>query len=339
MNSISAAPPVASPLAGAAGGSRRRSGLLPRGRRYLVLAALALLAAPLIIGLLKPDSPEIVQKENRSLAPLPRVPANSDEWAMAPKAIEAYLQDHFGLRHLLIRLYGDLTRPLGLGNSAVLIGRGGRLFYLWDSAVLQSAGLLVRDPQVADAAALLARVNTSLAARGTPLLVAVPPNAATIYRDFLPGWARNNGRRTEYDLLLDDLKAKGVRAVDLRPALEAARATGSVFFMHDTHWTFRGALAGYNAIVEADGHSDWRIDPRTALGPPTTRPGGDLARMLGFDESATEPVEYLTLPTPKAEPLPSRTPVYPDYVATGGKPGPTILIIGIRSHGTSSAPC
>src|SRR5277367_6528297 len=29
----------------------------------------------------------------------------------------------------------------------------------------------------------------------------------------------------------------------------------------DTHWTFRGALAAFNAIVEADSHADWRIDP------------------------------------------------------------------------------
>ena len=30
--------------------------------------------------------------------------------------------------------------------------------------------------------------------------------------------------------------------------------------MHDTHWTDRGALAAFNAIVEADGHPDWRLD-------------------------------------------------------------------------------
>src|SRR5277367_2477629 len=72
---------------------------------------------------------------------------------------------------------------------------------------------------------------------------------------------------------LANLAAKGVPAVDLRPPVKAARAGGSVFYMHDTHWTFRGALAAFNAIVEADSHADWRIDPSSALGPSVVRKG------------------------------------------------------------------
>src|SRR6185437_10850488 len=90
-------------------------------------------------------------------------------------------------------------------------------------------------------------------------------------------WARNPGRKTEYDLFLSDLAERGVKAVDLRPALKAARSQGKVYLRHDSHWTPRGAIAGYNAVIEADGHPDWRVDPATALGPPTLVKGGDLA--------------------------------------------------------------
>jgi alginate O-acetyltransferase complex protein AlgJ len=269
--------------------------MLRRHRRYFAIVAFLLLATPLALGVVRPDPPAAILKEGRYLAPAPTIPAASDDWLTLSARIDAFLGDHFGLRQALIRAHKDLTKPLlGFGNDSVLIGRDGRLFYLGQEAVQQSAGLVVRDHRVSDTVDLLARMNAALKARGVSFLVAVPPNAATIYSDDLPNWARNSGRRTEYDLLLDKLAAHGVRAVDLRPALKAARSEGSVFYMHDSHWTARGALAAFNAVIEADGRPDWRLDPGSALGPPEAREGGDLARMLG--EDATETVEDLTLP-------------------------------------------
>jgi alginate O-acetyltransferase complex protein AlgJ len=301
--------------------------MLRRYRRHLALLAFGLLATPLVVGIVKPDSPEAILKEGRYLAPAPRAPGSGDDWLRLPKQIDAYLRDHFGFRQALIRAHKDVTRPLlGFGNDSVLIGRDGRMFYLGEETVRQSAGLLVRDQRVADAADMLVRMNEELRARGIGFLVAPPPNGATIYQDDLPRWAQNRGRPSEYDLLLANLAAKGAPAVDLRPALKKARAGGSVFYMHDTHWTFRGALAAYNAIVEADSHPEWRIDPSFALGPMTPRKGGDLARMFGVGDAVSEYAEDLTLPNGKKV-LQSSDP-FGDFIETSEKAGPTILILG-----------
>ena len=299
--------------------------MMPRHRRYFAIVVFLLLATPLVLGVMRPDPPAAILKEGRYLAPAPTIPAAGDDWLTLSSRIDAFLGDHFGLRQALIRAHKDLTKPLlGFGNDTVLVGRDGRLFYLGQEAVQQSAGLLVRDHRVSDTVDLLARMNAALKARGVKFLVAVPPNAATIYADDLPNWAQNAGRRTEYDLLLDGLAARGVRAVDLRPAVEAARSGGSVFYMHDSHWTARGALAAFNAVVDADGRPDWRFDPKSALGQPEAREGGDLARMLG--EDATETVEDLTLPAARTELL-TADPVS-DFVGTLDKPGPTIMLFG-----------
>ena len=122
----------------------------------------------------------------------------------------------------------------------------------------------------------------------------MPPNASTIYQDDLPVWAQTHGRDTEYDRFLRELVAHNVKVVDLRPAVSAARASGDVFYRQDTHWTFRGAIAAFNAVVEADGRPAWRIDPATALGAPIVRKDGDLARMLGVDDG--EAAQMLALP-------------------------------------------
>jgi len=301
--------------------------MLRRYRRYFAVLAFLLFATPLVVGIVKPDGPAAILKEGRKLAPAPTTPDDPADWLILPKEIDAYLKDHFGLRQVMIRAHKDLTKPLlGLGNDLVMIGRDGHMFYIGEETIRQSAGLIMRDQRVSDATDLLVKMNEALAARGIRFLVAIPPNAASIYQDDLPHWAQNWGKPTEYDLILANLGAKGVRAVDLRPPLIKARADGPVFYTHDTHWTSRGALAGFNTIVEADSHPDWRIEAGAALGPPTTRRGGDLARLFGVAESVTESTQDLVLPDGKKELMSSD--IFGDFVDTSDRPGPTIMIYG-----------
>ncbi len=302
--------------------------MLRRHRRYFALAAFALIATPLVVGVVLPDGEASVLKEGRRPAPPPQSPESFAAAFAMPGEIDAYLKDRFGLRRFLIRAQRDLTRPLlGPSGGSVLIGRDGRMFYLGDEMVRQSAGLVLRDQKVSEVADLLGRMKSEFAARGVRFLVATPPNSSTVYQDDLPVWAQNRGRTTEYDLLLRELADRGVKAIDLRPALIAARSGGEVFLMHDTHWTARGALAAFNAIVEADGHPGWRLAPESALAPATAKRGGDLIRMLGLENGATESVEELRLPE-KAKPEFLSQGATPDLVLSSGEPGPTILVLG-----------
>src|ERR1700742_474656 len=156
-------------------------------RRYFAVVAFLLLATPAVIGLARPDSPATVLREGRSLAPAPRLPTTQEGWFALPGAVDAYLKDHFGLRQALITAHRELTKPmLGFGNDSVLVGRDGRMFYLGENAVRQSAGLLVRDRGLADTVDLLAATKSDLERHGVRFLVASPPNAATVYQDDLP---------------------------------------------------------------------------------------------------------------------------------------------------------
>jgi alginate O-acetyltransferase complex protein AlgJ len=304
------------------GAARPSSGMLRRDRRFFAIVAFLLLATPLVTGLVRLDGAASILMEGRTPAPTPRAPVDSADWFKLPNEIDAYLQDNLGLRQILLRAHRELSKPL-FGSYKVLIGRGGRMFFLGNEMVDESAGLVIRDRAVGQLADLLARMNEDLRARGIRFLVAPPPSSSSVYQDDLPIRAQNPGRPTEYDLLLANLAAKGVQAVDLRPPVKAARAGGSVFYLHDTHWTFRGALAGFNAIVEADSHPDWRMDPSSALGPPIVRKGGDMAGILGLSDKLSEYTQRLKLPYGKRVLLPDD-----DYIETSDKPGPTILIFG-----------
>jgi alginate O-acetyltransferase complex protein AlgJ len=301
--------------------------MLLRHRRYFALMSFALLAAPLVFGIVRPDSPDLVLKEGRLLAPAPHAPTSWEALRALPGQVDAYLKDHFGLRQRMIRAQRDLSHPVLYGNEAVLIGRNGRMFYLGRDMVRQSAGLVLRDRKVADAAGLVAAMRDALAERGGRLLVAVPPSSSTIEQDDLPAWAQNRGRKTEYDLFLSDLAARGVRTVDLRPVMKSVEGDHPAYLMHDTHWTARAAVAGFNAIVEADGRPGWRVDPAASIGPTFARKGGDLARIMGVEDQVSEDAEELALPSAgKSENLSEGS--MADYVLTSDRPGPTIMVIG-----------
>ena len=301
--------------------------MLARHRWFFAPIAFLLLVAPLAVGLVHPDSAAEVLHEGRSLAPAPSFPRTASEWRALPGGIDAYLKDHFGMRSAMIRTHKDLTKPaLGRGSDTVMIGRDGRMFVLGEQAVQQSAGLVVRDERLATTVEVLAAMNRELQRQGIRFLVAMPPNTATVFQEDLPSWAQRAGRPTEYDLLLKRLTANGVRTVDLRPAMLAAKPTGPIYYRHDSHWQPRGALAGYNAIVEADGHPDWRAEPKTALTSAEPRKGGDLARLLGVEDRVSEYVEDLTAPGGTKARLTSN--FYSDFVQTADHSGPTILVLG-----------
>ena len=300
--------------------------MFARGRRYFAVLAFFLLAAPLTIGVLMPDGAATVMKEGRRPAPAPDAPGSLAGLANLPGQLDAYLKDRFGLRQVLLHAYRQLTKPmLGFGGTSVLIGRNGRMFYLGEDMVRQSAGILMRDQRVSDAVDLVAEVDAALERKGIRFLVAVPPNASTIYQDELPVWAQKRGRDTEYDHFFRELRARGIRTVDLRPAVSAVRVGGDVYYRHDTHWTVRGAIAAFNAIAESDGHRDWRIDAATALGPPIARREGDLARMLGVEDGET--AQMLALP-PVGTARRLTDGLTPDAEIDTGTPGPTVLVIG-----------
>ena len=303
--------------------------MMRRYRRYFAVVAFMLLAAPLIVGVVRPDNPDLILREGRRLTPAPIAPATFEDWLSLPKEVDAYLKDRFGLREKIIRLHKDLTKPIiPEGNPIVLIGRNGHMFLKLENMLQQSAGLLLRDKSVSDTADTLAAMRDALARRGIKFLVAIPPNASTIYPDDLPVWARSGGRKTEYDLLLEDLAEHSVKTVDLRPLMTAAQSQGPAYYLHDTHWTPRGALVAFNAIVDADMHRDWRLDARSVLGPLATREGGDLASQLGVQDDVNERSEPFTLPLDGKTKLLSEPGTMPDRVVTSSKPGLTIMVIG-----------
>ena len=303
--------------------------LMTRPRRYLILAVLAVLVAPVLAMPFAPFKTVSLQ-ENRRLAPAPTMPAKVSEWRKLPRRLDAYLADHFGFRDPLMQAAAKLQRKLGGEGAAAtaVTGRSGQMFLV--DGLLRSTGQEVDAVRAADYAAFVCEAKARLP--NVKLVASLAPSPAEIEPDLAPDWAGPLKSPTEYDLILAGLARCGVTTVDLRPVLRAARAEGQVYRQLDSHWSLRGSLVAYGEIVQAMGQPGWRIDPKALSWGVVALDNGDLPRLAGQSQ-AVEQVEIhdrTALP-----PGVARAPIAglearsaPPFVIDTGKPGPTVLIVG-----------
>ena len=299
--------------------------LLPYSRFWLVLMA-GLLLSPAIVHL-SSSTTTISLEEGRKLASLPALPKSRKELKDWFARFDAYLNDHFGFRDTVIWLHAWLNHAASnvTGNASVFRGSDDWMFYRGNSMLEQSSGRIIRRDQIEHTVRVLAEMEAVLSARGSKLIVASPPNSATIYSDKIQGWPQP-GRQTEYDLLLSLLRDRNITAVDLRPVLREARVHGDTYLQHDTHWNARGAVAAFNAIAAAADLTGWRLNPATAIGPEIKLQGGDLARMLGVAAYVSEVDHPLTLGGFQRVDHSITPQVY--ELANGSHSSPVILLLG-----------
>jgi alginate O-acetyltransferase complex protein AlgJ len=307
-------------------------GLFARYRRPWSAIALGLLATPLLFQAVETPA-AVSEEEARVLSPWPPWPGSLRGWLALPRDLDRFLGDHFGLREQLVRAHGVIRYAVLLPSDLrVIIGRDRWLFLAGDGTIEQATGQWLREARIAEFADRAARFQARLAVRNVRLLVAIPPNGPTINRARLPAWAAAKPAKTEYDLMLAALAARGVRAVDLRPPLLAVNALRPVYRRTDTHWNRLGALVAYNASVEALGEPGWVIDPDRVFRGFEPAPGGDLARLLAIDADVTD--EDAIIDLSPYRPLPTvRSPIDTHFESGGDlvevdRGGATVVVIG-----------
>lgn len=247
---------AAQPASGAA--TRTVPGRRAAGRA-LALAFVLAMAAPTVAWVATGAPDRAVLKELRAPAPAPGAPRDLDALERWPAAFEDWYDDAFGLRGTLLRWYNAVVF-LGLGSSPkpnTLVGKDGWIF-LAEEALAEHRALDPFPPEALSAwhAALEARRDW-LAARDARFVFLVAPDKHSIYPEQLPGWARAVGPSTRLDQLVAPPRApEGVRIVDVRAPLLAAKADGELlYYPLGSHWNARGALVAYRALRAS--FEDW----------------------------------------------------------------------------------
>ena len=152
--------------------------LLTYRRWWLVLFA-AILALP-TLGLLLPDLPGPVR---------PVTKVQEKWWIRATEGLDPFINAHFGFRGVVMAANASFARATHSTRSRpVVVGDGGQLYFTGDQTLEQSLGLVMRSKPIADLVDVVTRLDARLQAKGIKLVVAVPPNGATMLPGRLPGW-------------------------------------------------------------------------------------------------------------------------------------------------------
>ncbi len=177
---------------------------------------------------------------NPSLTEWPSEPLVDGRWA------EAFQREFDATSWLLApsRLaWGVIDVGLfGQGRPGVLIGSEGWLYSREEYDTVPDA-----EAAVAAWVERIAEVRSDLANHGVELVVAIVPAKASMVPAFAPA-PLPAAASARFDALLHGLRAAGVIASDVRPALADLTAQHA-YLRTDTHWTPTGAAAAAAAIA------------------------------------------------------------------------------------------
>ncbi|MHB8284981.1 MAG: alginate O-acetyltransferase AlgX-related protein [Caulobacteraceae bacterium] len=304
--------------------------LLSPIQRWLAPLVIAGLMVP-SVGMLFSAVQSKSAAENRMLAAPPTWPRDLAGWRTLPRQVDAYLGDHFAFRQVLTTASNQLHWRLGSQRGDVVRGKDDRLF-LRDN-LLNVTGGVVDAHVVDDYGRFVCDMGSRLKARAIPMVFSMAPSPAVLYPEALPDWVPR-GRPSAYDLLLARARACGVMAVDLRPPLLAAKASGSIYFHQDTHWTPKGALIAYNALTDGLKRPNWRIPLDQLVWRRVREDDHDLARMGGASSLTPDLMDTPDLASRTDKLTLKLMNGVSDYGARlgfideTGHPGPTVLFIG-----------
>ena len=242
--------------------------------RLLTVLFVVIISLPLAVNLAGVDGAD-AGAENRELA----------TWK---DGVSAWFGDHFGFRSRLVRWYGE-SRLFVLGvspSTAVVAGRDGWYFYADDKAVEDYANVeLMTEEAIANWRSAVIRARNWLDARKIGYVFTIAPDKHVMYAEtFAPTIVRIQ-EMSRADQLFSALQDTAL-AVDLRPALFAAKQADRIYQQTDTHWNDRGALVAYQQIINAvrvrvpSTPAAWTRSDFTPIA--RTVEGMDLAGMMGL---------------------------------------------------------
>ena len=245
--------------------------------------------------------------EKRPPAAWPQSKPGLDGLQQYVRGLEAYFNDHFGFRKMLVNWHNRFKWSFFKEQNAnnVLVGTGGWIYMAERRMIEHFRGTLpFTEPELQAWQKLLEHRRDWLAQRGVKYIFVLAPDKHSVYPEFLPVWLKDLGGRTKADQFFDYMKAHStVEVFDPRPVLFAAKKSAPVYLQTDTHWNQLGCFLVCEEMVRALAkHQLPEIAPvaldsfdRTNRQPK----GGDLLTFRGTPISKTESNAVILIP--KAE--------------------------------------
>ncbi len=196
--------------------------------------------------------------------------------------LEKQLDQKLPLRPTLIAAANSLRYFLtGGAGEQVRVGKNNFLF-LAEELKFEPTG----EQNLQSRAELLGAAARALQVQQVQLVVALVPDKARVYAEFLPQGRYPVYNQPRYASALAALKQHKVDAVDLLEPLYATARSKEVYYRTDTHWNQTGAQIAAEKIALHIQAMGLKLEPSrfqtTANGVSTER-AGDLIHLMGLD--------------------------------------------------------
>ena len=248
----------------------RKSKILTNGNFRFIFIFIILLFIPLSQMAFR-YLPELKTGEKRTLAEAPQFDLlrTVATWDSYTKSLEAFFNDHYGLRTLLVHTNALLNVEYFKTSSAsdVMLGKDGWFYYstpksgneenftdFYGKALFTADELLILKNNFLN-------LKNTLRKQNTDLIIVLAANKQDIYDEFLPDSIRSKeGTFTRADQLDELAKENNLTFIDTRQPLKDAKNkyTYPLYYKTDSHWNELGAFVAYKEImkaVKADGYT------------------------------------------------------------------------------------
>jgi len=225
-----------------------------------------MLLAPAIQGILKPFKIPVLN-ENRRRTEQPKMTMDGVLSAKATygKDFEAYFNDHYGFRDLLIRTKNQIDFSLFHQSNELIIGKDGYFFYRTEIETEEFPLDLEWEQGKDKLWSNFKALHEYFAARGMMLVTIPIPLKNTVYPELLPSWAVKRPKITAFHKFRKMLAEGDLPYVDAYQALMDNIDEAPFFHRTDFHWNDVGAAYVGRAIVN-------ELGQRTRLGVSWTEP-------------------------------------------------------------------
>jgi hypothetical protein len=289
------------------------------GDRILIALFAVLLLAPAALALAgraRVDTDFIYHNEMRYPFAAPAVSAGALATGGWQRDAEREIADRFPLRRGLIEGYA-LTKYVGLhdiASSHVVRGDDDWLFYGDDERRYDDGTYRPADAELSRLTAIYQTRAAWCAQRRIAYVFVLVPNKSSVYARSLPPSAAHV-TPSAGERLVRLLRARGVRAIDLRYALIRAAAAGEVYSKGETHWNDAGAYVAYREVIDLlHGAGVHDAVARNSIRPRIALETGDLDRLAGIAAVVRNAVVVYDFPARAHEAPP---PAYPDDPRAG----------------------
>ena len=166
--------------------------------------------------------------------------------------IEKFLNQNFGFRNNLVRIYNQLAFWFYDKTTArnVVIGRQN---YLYEENYIRAyyGRDYIGDSLIVERVKRLKAIQDVLAKSGKLLVVAIAPGKAQFYPEYIPTHLKSDKAQTNYDTYLKEIISQGVNMMDLNRWFLSMKDTSAMPLYPKTgiHWSHYGADLFIDSLI------------------------------------------------------------------------------------------